>query len=99
MLFHAAVSGSEAADFAHRRGRRVLNRISLGARSMALSVPEALRWAPIESMHVVQYFGAQTGLLTKPELLKFLQRARKATGRNSYKELSVMECCHDGVVN
>lgn len=42
-----------------------------------LSVPEALRWAPIESMHVVQYFGAQTGLLTKPEILKFLKKAPK----------------------
>lgn len=42
-----------------------------------LSVPEALKWAPIESMHVVQYFGAQTGLLTKPELLKILKKAPK----------------------
>jgi sugar/nucleoside kinase (ribokinase family) len=42
-----------------------------------LSVPEALKWAPIESMHVVQYFGAQAGLLTKPELLKFLKKAPK----------------------
>jgi ribokinase len=42
-----------------------------------LSVPEALRWAPIESMHVVQYLGAQTGLLTKPELLKILKKAPK----------------------
>jgi sugar/nucleoside kinase (ribokinase family) len=42
-----------------------------------LSVPEALKWAPIESMHVVQYFGAQTGLLTKPELLKLLKKAPK----------------------
>jgi sugar/nucleoside kinase (ribokinase family) len=43
-----------------------------------MSVPEALRWAPIESMHVVQYFGAQTGLLTKPELLKILKKAPKS---------------------
>ena len=42
-----------------------------------LSVPEALKWAPIESMHVVQYFGAQTGLLKKPELLKILKKAPK----------------------
>jgi sugar/nucleoside kinase (ribokinase family) len=40
-----------------------------------LSVPEALKWAPIESMHVVQFFGAQTGLLTKPTLLKLLAKA------------------------
>jgi len=43
-----------------------------------LSVPEALRWAPIESMHVVQYFGAQTGLLKKTDLLKFLKKAPKS---------------------
>ena len=42
-----------------------------------LSVPEALRWAPIESMNVVQSFGAQTGLLKKPELMKILKRAPK----------------------
>ena len=42
------------------------------------SVPEALRWAPIESMHVVQYFGAQTGLLSRPELLKILKKAPKS---------------------
>ncbi len=40
-----------------------------------LPVHEALRWAPIESMHVVQFFGAQTGLLTKPKLLQFLKKA------------------------
>jgi sugar/nucleoside kinase (ribokinase family) len=45
---------------------------------LGLSVPEALRWAPIESMHVVQYFGAQTGLLRKPDLLKFLKKAPKS---------------------
>lgn len=42
-----------------------------------LSVPDALRWAPIESMHVVQFFGAQTGLLSKPKLLAFLKKAPK----------------------
>ena len=42
-----------------------------------LSVYDALRWAPIESMHVVQYFGAQTGLLSKPALLKLLKAAPK----------------------
>lgn len=40
-----------------------------------LPVYDALRWAPIESMHVVQFFGAQTGLLTKPKLLAFLKKA------------------------
>jgi sugar/nucleoside kinase (ribokinase family) len=43
-----------------------------------LSVPEALRWAPVESMHVIQSFGAQTGLLKKPELLKILKKAPKS---------------------
>ncbi len=42
-----------------------------------LPVQEALRWAPIESMHVVQFFGAQTGLLTKSKLQAFLKKAPK----------------------
>jgi sugar/nucleoside kinase (ribokinase family) len=42
-----------------------------------LSVRDALRWAPIESMHVVQFFGAQTGLLSKPKLLELLKKAPK----------------------
>jgi ribokinase len=42
-----------------------------------LSVYDALRWAPIESMHVVQFFGAQTGLLTKNHLLQLLKKAPK----------------------
>jgi sugar/nucleoside kinase (ribokinase family) len=49
----------------------------LSALICGLSVPEALRWAPVESMHVVQYFGAQTGLLSRPELLKLLRKAPK----------------------
>ena len=42
-----------------------------------LPVHEALRWAPVESMHVVQFFGAQTGLLTKPHLMQLLKKAPK----------------------
>ncbi len=42
-----------------------------------LSVPEALKWAPIESMHVVQFLGAQTGLLKKNDLLRLLKKAPK----------------------
>lgn len=42
-----------------------------------LPVHQALRWAPIESMHVVQFFGAQTGLLSKPKLLQLLKKAPK----------------------
>ena len=49
----------------------------LSALIYGLSVPEALKWAPIESMHVVQYFGAQTGLLKKPALLSLLKKAPK----------------------
>jgi sugar/nucleoside kinase (ribokinase family) len=40
-----------------------------------LPVTDALRWAPIESMRVVQFFGAQTGLLSKPKLSAFLKKA------------------------
>jgi sugar/nucleoside kinase (ribokinase family) len=40
-------------------------------------VHEALRWAPIESMHVVQFVGAQAGLLTKAKLNAFLKKAPK----------------------
>ncbi len=43
-----------------------------------LPMHDALRWAPIESMHVVQRFGAQTGLLTKPKLLTLLKKAPKS---------------------
>jgi len=42
-----------------------------------LPVHDALRWAPIESMNVVQFFGAQTGLLTKSKLLAYLKKAPK----------------------
>jgi sugar/nucleoside kinase (ribokinase family) len=42
-----------------------------------LPVQDALRWAPIESMHVVQYFGAQTGLLKKSALVALLKKAPK----------------------
>ncbi len=40
-----------------------------------LPVHEALRWAPIESMNVVQHFGAQTGLLKKSALTALLKKA------------------------
>jgi sugar/nucleoside kinase (ribokinase family) len=42
-----------------------------------MPVHEALRWAPIESMHVVQFFGAQAGLLSKSKLTGFLKKAPK----------------------
>ncbi len=43
-----------------------------------LPVREALKWGPIESMHVVQFFGAQTGLLPKAQLLSILKKAPKS---------------------
>ena len=36
---------------------------------------DAFTWAPINSMSVVQYVGAQAGLLTKKELLNYLAAA------------------------
>jgi len=36
------------------------------------SVEEALRWGPINSMSVVQHIGARAGLLTRPQLEKYL---------------------------
>lgn len=42
-----------------------------------LLVTEALRWGPVNSMSVVQYTGAQLGLLTKKELLQYLSKAAK----------------------
>ncbi len=40
-----------------------------------LSIEEALRWAPINSMSVVQKVGAQEGLLTEEQLQDYLQKA------------------------
>jgi sugar/nucleoside kinase (ribokinase family) len=45
------------------------------ALAYGLSPVDALRWAPINSMSVVQKVGAQEGLLTKEELQKYLQNA------------------------
>jgi sugar/nucleoside kinase (ribokinase family) len=35
----------------------------------------ALQWAPINSMSVVQYVGAQKGLLTEPQIAKLLKQS------------------------
>lgn len=43
--------------------------------ALGMSVPEALARAPINSMNVVQYIGAQKGLLTMEKLEKFLADA------------------------
>jgi sugar/nucleoside kinase (ribokinase family) len=40
-----------------------------------LSLEEALQWAPINSMNVVQNVGAQAGLLTEKQLLEYLHHA------------------------
>jgi ribokinase len=40
-----------------------------------LSLEDALRWAPINSMSVVQKVGAQEGLLTEPQLKELLEKA------------------------
>jgi ribokinase len=42
-----------------------------------LSLEEALRWAPINSMSVVQKVGAQAGLLNEKQLLSYLHHAPK----------------------
>jgi sugar/nucleoside kinase (ribokinase family) len=46
-----------------------------GAIALGLTPEQAIVWAPINSMHVVQYVGAQEGLLTKDEVLEFLKKA------------------------
>lgn len=45
------------------------------ALALGMSIPEALSWGPINSMSVVQYVGAQKGLLTRPQLEDFLRKA------------------------
>lgn len=43
-----------------------------------MPLPEALRRGPINSMNVVQYIGAQKGLLTREELEEYLKNAPKS---------------------
>lgn len=47
------------------------------ALAYGLELTEALRWAPINSMSVVQSVGAQKGLLTRPEIEAYLAKAPK----------------------
>lgn len=47
----------------------------MGALMSGLSLKDALQWGPIESMAVVQAIGAQTNLLTKKQLLGYLESA------------------------
>jgi ribokinase len=43
--------------------------------ALGMSTPEALRRAPINSMSVVQYIGAQEGLLDRKKLTQYLENA------------------------
>jgi sugar/nucleoside kinase (ribokinase family) len=43
--------------------------------ALGKSIPEALSWGPINSMSVVQYFGAQEGLLSRGKLEEYLANA------------------------
>jgi sugar/nucleoside kinase (ribokinase family) len=45
------------------------------ALALGLHIEDALRWAPINSMSVVQFVGAQEGLLTRLKIDKFLEDA------------------------
>lgn len=45
------------------------------ALALGKDIPTALKWGPINSMSVVQYIGAQEGLLTREKLLEYLDDA------------------------
>jgi ribokinase len=45
------------------------------ALALGKTLPEALSWGPVNSMSVVQYVGAQEGLLTQEKLLEYLSKA------------------------
>ncbi|MEK7636509.1 MAG: carbohydrate kinase family protein [Patescibacteria group bacterium] len=47
----------------------------VSALAFGKSLPDALMWAPINSMSVVQYIGAQEGLLTREKLEEYLAKA------------------------
>lgn len=47
----------------------------VAALALGESIEKALRWAPVNSMSVVQKIGAQAGLLTQPEIEAYLQNA------------------------
>lgn len=46
-----------------------------GALALGLTIEEALRWAPINSMSVVQQVGARAGLLKREQLEEFFKNA------------------------
>jgi ribokinase len=45
------------------------------ALALGKSLEDALLWGPVNSMSVIQYTGAQKGLLSREALLKFLSDA------------------------
>ncbi|KKQ34676.1 MAG: Sugar kinase, ribokinase family [Candidatus Nomurabacteria bacterium GW2011_GWB1_37_5] len=45
------------------------------ALALGKTIPEALSWGPINSMNVVQYVGAQKGLLSREKLEEYLKNA------------------------
>jgi ribokinase len=47
----------------------------VAALALGKSLKEALAWGPVNSMSVVQYVGAQEGLLREPALLAYLSKA------------------------
>src|SRR5579859_7411308 len=47
----------------------------VAAAMKGLTLEDALRWAPINSMSVCQKLGAQAGLLTEKQLLELLHKA------------------------
>ncbi len=47
----------------------------VAALALGNSIEDALRWAPINAMSVVQQVGAQAGLLTKEKILEYLKTA------------------------
>ena len=47
------------------------------ALACGMSIEDALRWAPVNSMSVVQYVGAREGLLSRPKLEEYLANAPK----------------------
>lgn len=47
----------------------------ISALALGKTLEEALRWGPVNSMSVVQKIGAQEGLLTRPQLEKYLAEA------------------------
>ena len=47
----------------------------VSALALGKEIPEALSWAPINSMSVVQYVGAREGLLSLDQLQEYLKKA------------------------